>query len=248
VSDRHRTASIPRPAGARRSARDAERSPRLADLTRPVARSRQLVTGRGKRALIGAAAGVVFLALIAALFVLPVKAWMRQRDDLTTKQHQLDVLTAANDELQTEVVRLQTRAGAIEAAREQIGVVAPGEQRVTVLPAPAAPVALPAGWPYDAVTQIIAVRSATPVSTPASIGSDPPVDTATDASVDPTATSDTSAAATDQATGDTSPGTGTGTGTDAGSGADAGTVTGESTSTVADSGSAPVGTDAVSGP
>ena len=33
-------------------------------------------------------------ALLAALFVLPVQAWMRQKDEIATKQSELDVLAA----------------------------------------------------------------------------------------------------------------------------------------------------------
>ncbi len=103
---------------------------------------------------------VITVALIAALFVLPVQAWLRQRDDLAAQQRRLDVVLAANAELQAEINRLGTQEGVREAAREEIGYVDPGETRVAVVEEPNAPAALPAGFPYDAVSQIIAVRSA----------------------------------------------------------------------------------------
>ncbi|MFT3853238.1 MAG: septum formation initiator family protein [Ilumatobacteraceae bacterium] len=95
---------------------------------------------------------------MAALFVLPVKSWYRQRDDLAERQRELAVLTAANAQLATEVNYLQTPDGIKEAARAEIGYGELGENRVTVMPAPDAPITLPAGWPYDGVTQIVAVR------------------------------------------------------------------------------------------
>jgi cell division protein FtsB len=169
VTDSHRTSSIPR---ARRSGIDATtsgtRHPRLGEFTRPIARNRQLVKGRGKRTLIGLGALLVALALAAALFVLPVKAWLRQRDDIAAQQHELDVLRQANTDLANEVARLQTPEGAKEAARSEIGVVTPGEVRLSVLPAPAAPLTLPGGWPYDTISQVLSVRAHPDTAAPSS--------------------------------------------------------------------------------
>ena len=121
---------------------------------------RQLVTKRGNRWVLALLALGVIGALGAALFVLPVQAWLRQQDDLDAKQAELAVLEDANSDLQQENARLQTPEGAKEAARDELGVVEPGEGRVSVLPGGAAPLALPSGWPYDTVTQIIQARAA----------------------------------------------------------------------------------------
>ena len=105
--------------------------------------------------------GVVLIsAIVAALFVLPVNTWLQQRSDLADKQRRLDVIAAANDQLTGDVARLQTEDGIKEAAREVIGYTEVGEVRISTSPAPEAPLTLPAGWPYDAVSQIVAVRSA----------------------------------------------------------------------------------------
>ena len=72
------------------------------------------------------------------------------------------VETGTCAELTNEVSRLQTAEGIEEAAREEIGYVQRGEIRLTVLPAPNAPVTMPGGWPYDTVAQIVAVRTANP--------------------------------------------------------------------------------------
>jgi cell division protein FtsB len=166
VSDGHRTSTIPRPARDRTTAADHTS---FGDFTRPIPRDKQLVKGRGKRSVVVLAALVVAAALIASLFVLPVQAWLSQRNDIATKQHELSVLQQANAELALEVRRLNTPDGVREAAREEIGFTEPGEVRLTVLPTPNAPLTLPAGWPYDAVGQIIAARASaqsTPASTP----------------------------------------------------------------------------------
>jgi cell division protein FtsB len=132
------------------------------ELTRPIAQDKQLVKGRGKRLFFALVAMVIAAALIASLFVLPVKSWLQQRDDLAKKQNELAVLSDANAQLAADVNRLQTPDGIKEAARQEVGYVGVGEQRISVLSTPDAPVTLPTGWPYDAIAQIIAVRAASP--------------------------------------------------------------------------------------
>jgi len=168
VSDGHLTTLIQRPrdltaaadAASRPRARD---DARFAELSRPVTtaikRDKQLVKGRGKRLVFALVAVVIAAALAASLFVLPVKSWRQQRDDLARKRNELAVLSNANAQLAADVNRLQTPDGIKEAARQEVGFVGVGEQRISVLGTPDAPVTLPVGWPYDAITQIVAVRA-----------------------------------------------------------------------------------------
>ncbi len=169
----HKTSAIPRPNDA---TKDASRSSTavlerrddtlLGDFTRPIDQSKRLVRGRGKRSVIALIAAVITAALIAALFVLPVKAWLRQQDDIDRKQTEIAALDQANAELTDEVNRLDTPAGVEEAAREEIGYVRRGEIRITVLDSPAAPLTLPSGWPYDALAQVLKVRQDAVTTTP----------------------------------------------------------------------------------
>ena len=161
VSDGHRTTSIQRPraSGTDLLERDPDSS-RLGDFTRPIAEEKQLVKGRGKRLLFALIAMVIVAALMASLFVLPVKSWRQQRHDLAKKRNELAVLSDANAQLAADVNRLQTPDGIKEAARQEVGYVGIGEQRISVLSTPDAPITLPTGWPYDAIAQIIAVRAA----------------------------------------------------------------------------------------
>lgn len=167
----HSTTTIPRPkdvtesrtAGADRPEPDESR---FADFTRPIPEERQLVRGRGKRGIIILGAFVVIAALIAALFVLPVQAWLRQQDDISSKERELAALDDINAQITEENAQLQTPEGIEEAAREVIGYVQRGEIRLTVLPSPEAPPTMPSGWPYDAIAQIVTTRAAPPVSTP----------------------------------------------------------------------------------
>ncbi len=173
VSDGHRTTCIQRPrdatqASARARSAESADSSRFAEFTRPIAKDKRLVKGRGKRLVFSLVALVIAAALIASLFVLPVKSWLQQRDDLAQKQNELAVLNNANAQLAADVTRLQTPDGIKEAARQEVGYVGIGEQRISVLATPNAPLTLPTGWPYDAIAQIVAVRN-TPVTTPAPI-------------------------------------------------------------------------------
>jgi cell division protein FtsB len=132
---------------------------RFAEFTRPIAKDKRLVKGRGKRLVFALVALVIAAALGASLFVLPVKSWLQQRDDLARKQNQLAVLNNANAQLAADVSRLNTPDGIKEAARQEVGMVGFGEQRISVLETPDAPITLPTGWPYDAISQIVAVRA-----------------------------------------------------------------------------------------
>ena len=185
MNDGHRTSTIPRPRvhtaarstpTAKRSdtkrsdtkratsvaadSDDDDRTGRIRDFTTPIARSKQLVPQPRGRLVLGLFGTLIALAVAAALFVLPVQSWFKQRDDLKIRTSELDTLNRANDQLQTEVDRLQTDTGIKEAARSGINYVDAGEQRITVLPVGKAPVVLPPGWPFDQVTQIIAIREA----------------------------------------------------------------------------------------
>lgn len=151
-----RRASVSRPPGRRAS--DLHRS-RLGDLTRPIPIERRITRRRRSTILLGLVALVIAGALATALFGLPVQTYLSQDEALVYRQTQLDQLEAVNADLAAEVNRLRTDDGIREAAREQIGFVDAREQRQSLLPLPDLPTELPAGWPYQIVTDIIALRS-----------------------------------------------------------------------------------------
>jgi Tfp pilus assembly protein PilN len=97
-------------------------------------------------------------ALAAALFVLPVQTYVNQDDRLEQRSGQLSQLETVNDDLRAEVDRLRTDDGIREAAREELGMVEAGERRRSMLDLPDVPTQLPAGWPYDLVSGIAAIR------------------------------------------------------------------------------------------
>jgi cell division protein FtsB len=150
--------SVQRPE-KRPRASDAGRS-RLGDLTRPIGLDRRITRKRRSNVLLGLVALVIAGAIAAALFLLPVQTYFGQDEVLAQREEQLDQLEAVNADLQREVDRLGTDDGVREAAREEIGYIDAGEARQSVLEFPDLPTDLPAGWPYDLVTAIIAVRAA----------------------------------------------------------------------------------------
>jgi cell division protein FtsB len=87
---------------------------------------------RGARARLALAA----LALVAILFVFvfPTRSYLAQRKQVSTAQHDVDLLKAQNDRLQAQATQLQTRAAVEQMAREQFHRVYPGEQVYDVVP------------------------------------------------------------------------------------------------------------------
>lgn len=157
---RSKTTSIPRPKSAPKAS-DAGRS-RLGDLTSPIPNDRRILR-RPRVALFGGAfVLLIIVVLAAAVFVLPIGTWMDQGDDLTQRQAELDELERVNGQLAGEVERLETDDGIREAAREEIGFVENSDQRSTILPLPALPRELPAGWPYNVVAGMLTARAAGP--------------------------------------------------------------------------------------
>jgi cell division protein FtsB len=130
------------------------------DLTRPVHVDNKLFQRAISRNITLTVSVVILVALAVALIGLPVKGLFSQRSDIAQRQQEFTALADANEQLQTEIQRLQTPEGIRETARKELGYLLPGEKRLALLEAPALDLALPAGWPYNVVTNILAVRAA----------------------------------------------------------------------------------------
>lgn len=173
------TTTIPRPKDRRAS--DAGRS-RLGD----IGRRRRLpradrIAGRRRSAWLFGLAGLAIAGAIgAALFLIPVRTWFEQDRQLDGLEHELSELQTVNQDLENEVAQLQTDAGIIEAAREELGHILPGDNRRTMQPLPPLPRDLPDGWPYSQVGQIIAIREAAAVAEPVDAGGGAAVDAGSD--------------------------------------------------------------------
>jgi len=147
----HRTATIPRPvqpAADKRASepqrRDPEREPR---------------PRRRYRIALGLLAAVVAGSLGASVLILPVKAWLNQRDELGRRETELADLDAENAQLAADVKRLETTKGVMEAAREELGVVNDDEKVYRVLTDPAIGGALPEGWLFPTIGALLEARS-----------------------------------------------------------------------------------------
>jgi cell division protein FtsB len=148
----HRTSTIPRPEGTRDASRPRLRPEDHGDDTRLVRRKRS-------RNLLAIGGVAITLAVAGSLFVLPFRAWLDQRTQLSETKAELGALQVANDRLQGENDRLQTAEGVAEAARDDLGFQQANEEAAAALPPPAVAIVLPLGWPYDDVTQILGTRT-----------------------------------------------------------------------------------------
>jgi cell division protein FtsB len=81
---------------------------------------------------------LVSVVAIGVLFVgvFPTRALLTQRGDIAEAQHELDVIAAANAELEARIEALRTNAEIERLAREKYGLVRPGEEAYAILPAP----------------------------------------------------------------------------------------------------------------
>jgi cell division protein FtsB len=141
----------------------------------PVSRDDTPPFGRRRhgRFAVGTVAVLVVAALVAALFVLPVQAWLGQRRALSESNQQLDTLWTENKRLDHLYDQLQTDAVVEQQAREQFGLIKPGELPLSVLPAPPA-TALPTGWPFDQLQAILWIRAAAAATATGSATPSPP--------------------------------------------------------------------------
>jgi cell division protein FtsL len=92
---------------------------------------------RGARARLA----LVALALVAILFVFvfPTRSYLAQRRQVSTAQHDLDVLREQNNKLQAQARELQRPEAIERMAREQFHRVRPGERVYKVVPGGATP-------------------------------------------------------------------------------------------------------------
>jgi len=82
---------------------------------------------------------VVTVGGILLLFVLPGRTWLAQGRAMRAAQHQHAVLSQENAALSAQAGKLQSTAYIEQLARQEFGLVMPGEKAYAVLPPPAAP-------------------------------------------------------------------------------------------------------------
>ena len=89
---------------------------------------------------------LVSIAIVGVLFlfVFPGRTYLQQRRSLTAAESRLQVLRSENKVLTDRASKLQTDAEVERLAREQYGLVRPGEEAYAILPSPAPPPPPPA--------------------------------------------------------------------------------------------------------
>jgi cell division protein FtsB len=129
------------------------------DLTRPIPVAHQLVRKRRWKLSFAGMVVIVAGALAAVIFVSPFQAWWSQQDSLDQRRRELETLTEVNARLEAEIERLNTDAGVIEAARNELGFVQLGERRLALVEGNPLAAQLPDHWPYSVVDAILDARA-----------------------------------------------------------------------------------------
>jgi hypothetical protein len=95
-------------------------------------------------------AGVAaFAAVAAGVVVLPARTWVSQQMELRSSKAELQQLQSSNAALSHKIDELGSDGSIERQAREQFGLVYPGEEPYTVLASPPPSVNLPRAWPFD---------------------------------------------------------------------------------------------------
>tara|TARA_Y100001970_G_scaffold40898_2_gene50423 strand:+ start:3264 stop:3647 length:384 start_codon:yes stop_codon:yes gene_type:complete len=89
---------------------------------------------------------VVVVILIWA--IQPIRLWLDQREDLSTKQQELTDIQSSNSALEQRAEALQTPEQIELIARQNFGLIREGEEAYAVLPAAPDPLRIPSSWPF----------------------------------------------------------------------------------------------------
>jgi cell division protein FtsB len=87
-----------------------------------------------RRRLLTVLLASVVLAGLLFLFILPGRTYLSQRSNLSSATARIRVLGAENAKLEHRIKQLQTDSEVERLAREQYGLVKPGEQAFAILP------------------------------------------------------------------------------------------------------------------
>jgi len=105
-----------------------------------------------RRVIVPVLATALLLAVLV-VGVFPTRRYLDQRAAIANASADLQQQTATNDTLQAQADRLQTDQEIERQAREQYGLVKPGEEAYHVLPDPQDPLKVPDVWPFSRLQQ-----------------------------------------------------------------------------------------------
>lgn len=131
----------------------------MSETDRESATGTELVRSRRLRIASMPVGMIMLFALVASLFVFPVRTWLHQRNLLADRQAEYAAYEDIVENLQDQVNYLQSPAGLRDAIRTQLGYLAPDEKRVPLMEAPELSAAFPERWPYTIVSTMMLVRT-----------------------------------------------------------------------------------------
>ncbi len=112
------------------------------------------VKPRGRRRAIVGAAITVLLVAVLLFGILPTQDWFDQRRETRQTEAELAEVRAEKAEVERQQQLLETDAEIERRAKEDLGMVEPGEEAYNILPAPTDPIGLPEGWPFTGVERV----------------------------------------------------------------------------------------------
>ena len=92
---------------------------------------------------------IVAFAAFVVVAVFPTRTYLDQRASTADAEARLDEVVRQNDALQARVDALQTDEEVERLAREEYGLVKPGEEAYHILPPAEDPIDLPDVWPLE---------------------------------------------------------------------------------------------------
>lgn len=100
---------------------------------------------------------LLVMALLAALVysVFPTRTWLDQLAQITELETRLVAIEEANQALEARKVTLSTEAEIERIARQDHGLVRPGEEAYAVLPPAPEAVRLPQAWPFTELARAL---------------------------------------------------------------------------------------------
>ena len=91
---------------------------------------------------------LIVVAVILIWAIQPIRQWIDQRVELSTKQQELEEVQRSNMLLQERVEELQTPELVELFARQNFGLIREGEEAYAVLPPAPEPLGIPSSWPF----------------------------------------------------------------------------------------------------
>ena len=108
------------------------------------------------RRLILPVLATALLVGVLVVGVFPTRSYLSQRRAIAAAGAQAGQLGTTNDSLQNRVDQLQTDSEVERLARQEYGLVKPGEEVYEVLPPPEDPPKVPDAWPFNRLEQRLA--------------------------------------------------------------------------------------------